>query len=300
MRTLVHLSDLHFGRVDYSIIEPLVQTITELKPDVVVVSGDLTQRARSHQFKEARDFLDRLPSPQIIVPGNHDVPLHNVFARFLQPLDKYRRYITDDLKPFYADEEIAILGINTARSLTIKDGRINEEQVASIREQLCPLADEVIKIIVTHHPFDLPEGHDEAELVNRAAMAMEALASCGADMLLACHLHVSHTGHSSARYKIAGHSALVISAGTATSTRGRGEANSFNVIRTQHPHIKVERLAWKPERAAFAPSSNESFQHTPDGWTRLTDEVAAGIVYDKRSDGLQSNDPLNRADDEAG
>lgn len=299
MRTLVHLSDLHFGRVDYSIIEPLISTITELKPDVLVVSGDLTQRARSHQFKEAREFLDRLPSPQIIVPGNHDVPLHNVFARFLQPLDKYKRYITDDLQPFYADDEIAIIGINTARSLTIKDGRINEEQVAGIREQLCHLADEVTKIIVTHHPFDLPEGHNETELVDRAEMAMAALASCGADVLLAGHLHISHTGHSSARYKIAGHSALIISAGTATSTRGRGETNSFNVIRAQHPHIKVERLAWKPERAAFLPSSNESFQHTSDGWVRLTDEVAAGIVYAEGSDGLQSNDPLNQAGDKA-
>ncbi len=294
MRTLVHLSDLHFGRVDYSIIEPLIQTIEELKPDVVIVSGDLTQRARSHQFKEAREFLDRLPSPQIIVPGNHDVPLHNVFARFLQPLDKYRRYITDDLQPFYADEEVAIIGINTARSLTIKDGRINEAQVAGIRERLCQLADEVIKIIVTHHPFDLPEGHDEAELVNRAQMAMEAMASCGADLLLAGHLHVSHTGHSAARYKIAGHSALVISAGTATSTRGRGETNSFNVIRAQHPHIKVERLAWQPERAAFSPSSNENFQHTADGWVRIPDEVAAGITFDDKSDGLQPSDPQQK------
>ena len=291
MRTLVHLSDLHFGRVDYAIIEPLVKTIEELKPDVVIVSGDLTQRARSHQFKEARKFLDRLPSPQIIVPGNHDVPLHNVFARFLQPLDKYRRYITDDLQPFYADEEVAIIGINTARSLTIKDGRINETQVAGIRERLCALADEVTKIIVTHHPFDLPEGHHETDLVNRAGMAMEALASCGADVLLAGHLHVSHTGHSSARYKIAGHNALVISAGTATSTRGRGEANSFNVIRAQHPHIKVERLAWQPEHKAFAPSSNENFQHTADGWVRIPDEVAAGITFDDKSDGLQPSDP---------
>jgi 3',5'-cyclic AMP phosphodiesterase CpdA len=297
MRTLVHLSDLHFGRVDYSVVEPLVQTVTELKPDVVVVSGDLTQRARSHQFQEARAFLDRLPAPQIIVPGNHDVPLHNVFARFLQPLDKYKRYITDDLQPFYADEEIAILGINTARSLTIKDGRINAEQVAGIRDRLCALSDEVTKVIVTHHPFDLPEGHDEAELVDRAEIAMEALASCGADVLLAGHLHISHTGHSSTRYKIAGHSALVISAGTATSTRGRGETNSFNLIRAQHPHIKVERLAWHPERKAFAPASDESFRHTPDGWVRLTPEVAAGIVFAEESDGLQSNKPLPEEED---
>lgn len=82
MRTLVHLSDIHFGRVDATIIEPLVALIAELKPDVVTISGDLTQRARSEQFQEARAFLDRLPNPQIVVPGNHDVPLYNVFARF--------------------------------------------------------------------------------------------------------------------------------------------------------------------------------------------------------------------------
>ncbi|MGB9178581.1 MAG: metallophosphoesterase, partial [Pyrinomonadaceae bacterium] len=127
MRTIVHLSDLHFGRVDYSVVKPLIEHVKEAKPDLVAVSGDLTQRARTAQFKEAREFLDALPQPQIIVPGNHDVPLHNVFARFLQPLDKYRRHITDDLEPFYADEEIAVLGLNTARSLTIKYGRINEQ-----------------------------------------------------------------------------------------------------------------------------------------------------------------------------
>jgi 3',5'-cyclic AMP phosphodiesterase CpdA len=279
MRKLVHLSDLHFGRVDYAVVEPLIETIRELEPDVVVVSGDLTQRARSEQFKEAREFLDQLPAPQIIVPGNHDVPLHNVFARFLQPLDKYRRYITDDLAPFHSDEEIAVLGINTARSLTIKDGRINEQQIESIRQRLCPLSDEVVKIIVTHHPFDLPEGHAEDELVNRAELAMAALASCGADVLLAGHLHISHTGHSSARYKIAGHNALVVSAGTATSTRGRGETNSFNILRVKHPFINVERRSWQPERGSFAPSSTEHFRHTTDGWQRVPDEMAADIVY---------------------
>src|ERR1043165_359659 len=109
MRTLVHLSDLHFGRIDPAIIDPLIETVRGLNPTLVAVSGDLTQRARSEQFKEARAFLDALPSPQIVVPGNHDVPLHNVFARFFQPLTKYRRYITPDLEPFHADDELAVL-----------------------------------------------------------------------------------------------------------------------------------------------------------------------------------------------
>jgi 3',5'-cyclic AMP phosphodiesterase CpdA len=282
MRTLVHLSDLHFGRVDYSMLEPLVTTVAEIKPEVVVVSGDLTQRARSGQFKEARAFLDRLPSPQIIVPGNHDVPMHNVYKRFAHPLDKYKRYITDDLAPFYADEEIAVLGLNTARSLTIKDGRINEKQIANIHDRLCAYSADVTKMIVTHHPFDLPEGHDD-DLVGRADLAMEAIAKCGADVLLAGHLHVSHTGESSARYKIAGHSALIVSAGTATSSRVRGETNSFNLLRIKRPFINVERLSWQPERGTFVASSTEHFRHTPEGWTRVPDEMAAEIDYTDES-----------------
>lgn len=268
MRTIVHLSDIHFGRIDHSVVDPLIEAVTKLKPDVVAVSGDLTQRARSHQFKEARAFLDALPKPQIVVPGNHDVPLHNVFARFMNPLRKYQRYITDDLRPSYYDDEIAVLGVNTARSLTIKSGRINEEQVAWMRERLCAYDDKIVKMVVTHHPFDLPEGHHERNIVGRARMAMEALASCGADVFLAGHLHVSHTTHSATRYRIKGHSALVVQAGTATSTRGRGEANSFNVIRVNRPHIAVERLEWQPQLNEFATATTERFIHTPDGWTR--------------------------------
>jgi len=269
MRTIVHLSDLHFGRVDPAVVEPLIRTVTALKPDLVAVSGDLTQRARSYQFKEARAFLDTLPNPQIVVPGNHDVPLHNVFARFFEPLTKYRRYITADLKPFHFDDEIAVMGINTARSLTIKGGRINEEQVAWMSEKLCAFDPAVVKIVVTHHPFDLPEGGDEDQLVGRARMAMEALADCGADLFLAGHLHISHTSHSATRYKIKGHSALVVQAGTATSTRGRGEANSFNVIRVARSQTTVERLEWQPDRAEFVLASTERFTHTPDGWVRI-------------------------------
>lgn len=274
MRTLVHLSDIHFGRVDYATIKPLVEIVRSVNPDLVAISGDLTQRARTHQFQEARQFLDNLPQPQLVVPGNHDVPLYNFLDRFLQPLDKYRRYISDDLEPFYADEEIAVVGINTARSLTRKYGRINERQVACVRERMCPLGDEVTKIIVTHHPFDLPEGFNQREIVGRARMAMKTFAECGADLLLAGHLHVSHTGYTATRYKISGHSALVIQAGTATSTRARGETNSFNVIRIDHPHITVERFTWQLDQKVFAVLSTESFRHTPDGWSRIPDEVA--------------------------
>jgi len=269
MRTVVHLSDLHFGSVDEAIIDPLIRTINDLRPDVVAVSGDLTQRARSRQFKEARLFLDALPRPQIVVPGNHDIPLYNVIVRFGQPLKKYRRYITDEMRPFYADDEIAILGVNTARSLTIKGGRINKTQVAWIRERFCALGPDVIKIVVTHHPFDLPAERDEDDIVGGAQMAMKELSACGADLFLAGHLHISHTGHAKMRYKVGGRVALVVQAGTASSTRSRGEVNSFNVIRLAHSDVSIERLAWQPSQTTFVSSGTDRFRRVSAGWSRV-------------------------------
>ncbi|HEX7558185.1 MAG TPA: metallophosphoesterase, partial [Usitatibacter sp.] len=122
MRTLVHISDLHFGRVDSALLVPLRERIEALAPHLVVVSGDLTQRATREQFREAKAFLDTLPQPQVVVPGNHDVPLYNVFQRVLSPLGKYLSIVTSDLEPSYIDDEIAVVGVNTARSLTWKRG----------------------------------------------------------------------------------------------------------------------------------------------------------------------------------
>lgn len=267
MRKILHLSDLHFGRVNPALLGPLMRTVQEIAPDLVAISGDLTQRARSHQFQQARSFLDALPKPQIVVPGNHDIPLHNIFARFFEPLTKYKRYITDDLQPVYQDEEMIIIGVNTARSSVFKGGRINRSQVTRLREKFCTYGKDVVKAIVTHHPFDLPDGHTERDLVGRARMAMNALAECGADLFLAGHLHVSHTGHTK-RYRIQGHSALVVQAGTATSTRERGEANSFNVLRIAYPEISVEKFGWNPVTGSFSVMTHEEFKQVDEGWIR--------------------------------
>ncbi len=266
MRTLIHLSDLHFGRIDQTLIQPLVDVIERIQPNLIAVSGDLTQRARREQFQAARAFLSALPFPQIVVPGNHDVPLYNVSARFLHGLRRYRRYISADLEPFYADSEIVVLGLNTARSLTFKGGRINAAQIAHTQERLRPFGADVIKIIVTHHPFDLPEQYAKHALVGHAQMAMERLASSRIDVFLAGHLHISHAGPTSLRINSSGRSALLIQAGTATSTRSRGEVNAFNVIRIQQPEIIVERFAWQHERQIFIASVMNSFRRTPSGW----------------------------------
>jgi len=265
VRVVVHLSDLHFGRVDHRLLGPLAERVRAVQPHLVVVSGDLTQRAKSGQFRDARRFLDRLPRPQLVVPGNHDVPLYNLLQRFFQPLVKYRRHISAKLEPEFVDAEIAVVGVNTARSAVFKGGRINALQIERVRQRLCELP-EPVKIVVTHHPFDLPAGHDARQLVGRARQAMAMFANCGADILLAGHLHASHTGDTAARYKIDNFAALVVQAGTATSVRVRGEANSFNVLRIDRPRVRIERYDWNG--ADFSVASAETFTRTQGGWQR--------------------------------
>ena len=266
MRTIVHLSDVHFGRVDERLVAPLVQAIRAIAPDLVAVSGDLTQRARRGQFRQARTFLDQLPFPRLVVPGNHDVPLFNIAARFLDPYGGYRRYIAQDLEPVHEDAELIAVGMNSARALPFHGGgRLNAAQVARAAERFRAAPAHAVRIVVTHHPFDLPAGHGDEHLIGRSDMAMQHLASAGADVFLAGHLHVSHVGRSAERYRIAGHSALVVQAGT-LSTRGRGELNTINVLRLDRPRIAVERLSWDESAQAFHASWRGAFEHTADGW----------------------------------
>lgn len=265
MRVIVHLSDIHFGRIEPMTVAALTEAIGRSRPHLLAVSGDLTQRARRTEFAQARSFLDALPFQRLVVPGNHDVPLYNVFTRFFTPLARYTHAITADLAPIYHDEEMIAIGVNTARSWTWGEGRINASQATAVAERLWSAPEALIRIVVTHHPFDLPEGVKETRLLGRAAMAMEQLSRAGADLFLAGHLHISHIGHTAERYNIAGHSALVVQAGT-VSTRSRGEQPSFNVLRVARPRISVERLVWDPERRTFAPMRASDFVHTDSGW----------------------------------
>jgi 3',5'-cyclic AMP phosphodiesterase CpdA len=268
MRTLVHISDLHFGRVDETVLEPLRSRIHALEPHLVVVSGDLTQRAKPDQFRQAKAFLDSLPKPQLVVPGNHDVPLFNVFQRVLTPLGKFKRIVSRDLSPEFMDDEIAAIGVNTTRSLVWKDGSINSKQVAHVKSRICGLPGSVVKIVVTHHPFDVPDDHNDAEIVDKAEKAMKVFAECGADLLLSGHLHKTSAKSSAERYKTPGHSALIIQAGTATSTRERGETNSFNCVRIDGDALAVERWQWNSHSTIFELGPTERFVHSANGWHR--------------------------------
>lgn len=270
MRKIAHISDLHFGAADELVAERLIECVTSLEPHMVICSGDLTQRARTEQFQAARGFLDKLPKPQLIIPGNHDVPLYNVYVRFVNPMEKYENIVTPELEPFISDDEIAVAGINTARSMTIKGGCISREQVERLRDKMSQLPDSMLKVIVTHHPFDVPDGEDEDDIVGRAKVSLPILAESGADVFLAGHLHKSHIGNSARRYGLDnGYSALIIQAGTAISNRERGEENSFNLMEFDHPFLTVHRYTCPIPTEPFRLAATERFTHHERGWSRM-------------------------------
>src|SRR5437764_8107300 len=169
MARLVHLSDLHFGAHDERLVEAVEWHVDALKPDLVVISGDFTERARTEQFRQACEFLERLRDrghEVLGVPGNHDVPLYDVLRRFLTPLARYRRFIDETLCPFVELADVAVLGINTARSLTFKDGRMNKQQIEFIRETFARVASDKMRVIVSHHPLIALEVRAEVEREN--------------------------------------------------------------------------------------------------------------------------------------
>lgn len=296
MRTIVQISDLHFGRISPGVLEPLKKRIWALKPDVLVVSGDLTQRARAAQFRAACQYLAQLPKPQIIVPGNHDVPMYRVLARFLWPLRLYKHYITRDMMPFYADDEMAIMGITTARSLVFSGGRISAEQMEAVKERMCAVSRPAFKILVSHHPLDLPPHHNDKDLVGRAQQAMHVMAGCEVDLLLAGHVHKAYVGHTAERYDFQGHSALFVQCSTTTSTRVRGEANSFNVLHLERPDLTLERYDFHPRERTYRCARRMKFRHTGRGWESIRSAAHGQAATDAR----KVTEPASRLDPATG
>jgi 3',5'-cyclic AMP phosphodiesterase CpdA len=256
MTTIVHLSDLHFGTEDPAVLAGLVQDI-ERTASLVAISGDLTQRATEPQFRAARKFLDELPVPYIVVPGNHDVPLYNVFARLFKPLGRYRRYISQDLMPRFFTEDVAVVGLTTAHGLTAKGGKITREMAdracAAFSTSLAPW-----KVIVAHHPFVIPHGvHDVAVVgIDEELPRLEA---CGVDAVLTGHLHVAHATDE-AGFRSDDHRVIAVTAGTAISRRTRGEPNGYNWIAIDGDTLSVVHRVWDGTR--FVDAASKVYRRT--------------------------------------
>jgi 3',5'-cyclic AMP phosphodiesterase CpdA len=276
MARLMHLSDLHFGAHDETLVAAVEHKADEFAPDLIVVSGDFTQRAKTDEFKAACGFLERLREKNhevLGVPGNHDVPLYDVLRRFLSPLTRYRRFVEDSLCPFVELDGVAVLGINTARSLTFKDGRISGEQIEFIRETFARTPSENVRVLVTHHPmFAVPVGEGVERAVGRHELALDAIEESGVDLLLAGHAHHASV-HSAADLVTRAGGALVIQAGTATSTRVRDQNQSFNVIDISDGSITLTVECWSGN--AFKPGDAQRYEYHDGRWRILKAEEPA-------------------------
>ncbi|HMC92482.1 MAG TPA: metallophosphoesterase [Allosphingosinicella sp.] len=279
MASLVQLSDVHFGAHDPKVVQGVEDFLLARRPDLVVVSGDFTQRARVSQYREAGEFLDRLEQGGLAtlgVPGNHDVPFYDVVRRFVRPLHRYKKYIDDDLCPWFENDTLAVLGINTARSLTFKEGRISHAQMDLIRARFRDVAEAKTRILVTHHPlFALPIGEGEGltKTVGRHEGALQAVADAGVQMVLAGHYHRSFSRSARDMVEKAGRE-LVIQAGTATSTRLRdGETQSFNWIDVPRPGaVELRVYGWTGE--AFTAGTPAGFAFEDERWATYEPQPA--------------------------
>ncbi|MBA2541703.1 MAG: metallophosphoesterase [Deltaproteobacteria bacterium] len=240
MTAIAHISDPHFGTENPAVLDALLGDLKGLRPSLVALSGDLTQRARTAQFRAARAFLDELQTPYLVVPGNHDVPLYNVVRRFFDPLGSYRNEITDDLAPTFNDDKLAVAGISTAHGFTAKGGRITSEQIGAATTSLAT-ANGKWKVIVAHHPFVGPE-RAQGDIVDGAEPALVAFRTAGVHMILTGHLHVSFTDDAAMRDE--GHRIINVHAGTCMSTRTREEPNNYNRILFDGDEVTVLVRMW--------------------------------------------------------
>jgi 3',5'-cyclic AMP phosphodiesterase CpdA len=232
MTLLLQISDAHFGTERPDVVEALLQLAASERPDLVVLSGDITQRARRGQFAAARAFVGRLgTTPVLAVPGNHDIPLFDVFARVLYPYANYRRAFGHELEPVFESDNALIIGLNSARPSRHTEGEVSEEQIERVARRLEQAAAAQLRVIVMHHPVAAMDAGYTQHLLHGREHAIRQWAKAGADLIVGGHAHLPYALPLADRMTLA-QPVWVVQAGTALSTRVRaGIPNSVNLIR---------------------------------------------------------------------
>jgi 3',5'-cyclic AMP phosphodiesterase CpdA len=261
----------------------VLEVIERNRPDLVVISGDLTQRARPEQFRQAREFVDRIPVPTLTVPGNHDVPLYRVWERLFNPYGCYKKNFSPELEPVHRDDEMLVVGINTAHGLTIKDGRISLRRLLEVEKLLRATPETVFKVVVAHHHMIPPPNFGTQRVLANAYEAIDLFSSAGVDLILSGHLHQAYIGNSEEFYPKGRPPVVILHSGTTTSNRGRGgerERNTCNWIQFDGKSLVVSHYRWHHALERFAEHSRHWYPrqevepYTLDGLSMATWEPA--------------------------
>lgn len=281
--TLMHISDLHAGPpFQPKMAEVVARQAHELRPDLLVISGDFVQRADfPGQWRTITTYLETLPQPQLTVPGNHDVPLFNLFARLFDPLVHYRRYISEDLNPVFTRPGLAVVGGTSAHGLTIAGGYVNHQQRTTLEHAFAQFGDAICKVAVIHHPVFVPPGGKRRGQMSNSRETMQLLNRCGVELLLCGHIHFSYVDTLPGLDMVPGAMAVeqrgivVAQCGTTTSRRGRGidrHKNSFNVIEIEDQSIRVHPHFYLASEQKFAPVAERVFERRALQQHRVTDD----------------------------
>ena len=264
MVTIAHISDLHFGREVPEVVEALADELNRTPPDLVAVSGDLTQRARVREYQAARRFLDRLPQPLLVVPGNHDVPV-NPFRRLFAPWSHWQRWISPEVEPTIQAEHFCAVGVNSARRAGMyfdwSRGRINLEQLKQAEAAFATCRKD-LHIVVAHHPFLLTEASAHRGTILRGKLALPRLLKADVDLILGGHVHLAFSG------VVDG--IVVAQTGTSLSSRLKGEPNSYNRIHANGEVIEIDNMIWQQSR--FICTSTALFRRREGTWTSKPQE----------------------------
>jgi 3',5'-cyclic AMP phosphodiesterase CpdA len=267
MLTLLHVSDVHFGEPYVPAVgESLVRAAHDLDPDIIVLSGDFTQRARESEYREAADWIARLPDvPKIKVPGNHDVPLYRIFERIFSPYQHYRAHIHDELDYVVQHERAIFVALNTTSPLrAIVNGRIRSRQLDLCEEAFSSADPALSRIVVAHHHFAPAPDYEGGQVMPNAREAIDRFSRMKVDMIMGGHLHRAYIGNSLDVYPGADrdHGIIIVQSGTSTSRRGRArerEKNSFNLVRVGDEVIRVTHYMFFDDPGGFAPASRHIF-----------------------------------------
>lgn len=257
MSVLLQVSDPHFGTEIPAVVEALVQLARAQAPQVLVLSGDVTQRARRSQFAQARRFVDRLAIAQtLVIPGNHDIPLFNLLARAFWPYSGFQREFGDELEPTLETPELLLLCLNTTRRQRHIDGELSAGQIQRVARRLRAASPQQLRLVVTHQPLHVSHPEDAHDLIHGHEAAVRAWSAAGADIVMGGHIHLPFVRQIQERFPDLPRRLWCAQAGTATSHRVRPDApNSVHILRYGVAAAAgcgvVERWDYDSQRASF-------------------------------------------------